>query len=348
MKTVDILASTPYPVFLGRDSLSKLTDCVTGSTCCIVSDSHVWSIYGKQASDVLKNAGFHVVSFVFSPGENSKNTDTFVEILNFLAENGLTRQDCIVALGGGVTGDLAGFAAACYMRGIAYVQVPTSLLAMVDSSVGGKTGIDLPAGKNLAGAFWQPRAVLCDTRFLDTLPEDAFLCGCAEVIKYGILYDEALFSHLEATGLQFDREYVIERCIRLKAQAVSQDERDQGARQFLNLGHTVGHAIETESNFALSHGQAVAIGMAAAARASLSIGLCREETRRRIEDLLVAFGLPVSADLSCDALLGRVLHDKKCSPSGIRVIVPYAIGSCGVLQLDKQHLSDFIQAGLCL
>ena len=184
-----------------------------------------------------------------------------MELLNFLAENKLTRSDALIALGGGVVGDLTGFAAATYLRGIDYIQIPTTLLAAVDSSVGGKTAIDLPSGKNLVGAFYQPKLVLCDTDTLNTLPEDIFRDGCAEVIKYGVLYDAELFAHLDESGLSFDREAVIARCVELKRDVVAEDEFDRGKRQKLNLGHTIGHGIEACSGYGISHGKAVAMGM---------------------------------------------------------------------------------------
>ena len=271
MNTVTVSASKTYDILIGSGLLTQLGERVKAlgkaQKVCVVSETTVFPLYGKAVAESLENAGFSVVSFVFPAGEESKNGSVFLELLNYLAENRLTRSDIIVALGGGVTGDLAGFAAASYLRGIRFVQVPTTLLAAVDSSVGGKTAIDLPAGKNLAGAFCQPSLVLCDTDTLNTLPADIFRDGCAEVIKYGILYDPVLFSHLEDKGLDFDREAVITRCVELKRDVVMEDEFDTGARMKLNLGHTIGHGVEAKSNFTLSHGKSVAIGMAIVVRA---------------------------------------------------------------------------------
>ena len=228
MKTVTVAASKTYDVLIGSGLLGQLGSLTQKlgktQTVCLVSESNVFPLFGKKAVQSLEDAGLKVVNFVFPAGEESKNPGTYLELLNFLAESRLTRSDLIVALGGGVTGDLAGFAAATYLRGIRFIQVPTTLLAAVDSSVGGKTAIDLPAGKNLVGAFCQPSLVLCDIDTLNTLPEDIFRDGCAEVIKYGILYDPILFSHLEQRGLDFDREYVITRCVELKRDVVMEDE----------------------------------------------------------------------------------------------------------------------------
>ena len=281
-----------------------------------------------------------MVSYVFPAGEESKNGQVFLDLLNFLAENRLSRSDMIVALGGGVVGDLAGFAAASYLRGVRFLQVPTTLLAAVDSSVGGKTAIDLPAGKNLAGAFCQPSLVLCDTDTLNSLPTDIFRDGCAEVIKYGVLYDPKLFAHLEEKGLAFDREAVITRCVELKRDVVMEDEFDTGARMKLNLGHTVGHGVEAKSRFALSHGKAVAIGMAIVSRASN----CGDTPR--ILALLEKFGLPTRTDYSADDLFTYTLSDKKRSGGTVNLIIPRAIGDCDIVPTKVESLKSFIQAGL--
>ncbi len=263
-----------------------------------------------------------------------------MELLNFLARNKLTRTDLIVALGGGVVGDLAGFAAASYLRGIRFIQVPTTLLAAVDSSVGGKTAIDLPAGKNLAGAFCQPSLVLCDTDTLNSLPPDIFRDGCAEVIKYGVLYDPALFAHLEEKGLAFDREAVITRCVEWKRDVVMEDEFDTGARMKLNLGHTIGHGVEARSHFGISHGKAVAIGMAIVSRASH----CSDNGK--ILGILHKFGLPVSTQYTAEDLYTYTLSDKKRTGGTVNLILPRSIGRCDIVPTPVENLKSFIQAGL--
>ena len=344
MNTVTVRASKAYDILIGSGLLATLGEEAKklgkAKKVCVVSETTVWPLYGKTVSESLESAGFSVVSYVFPAGEESKNGTVYLDLLNFLAENQLTRSDLIVALGGGVVGDLAGFAAASFLRGIRFIQVPTTLLAAVDSSVGGKTAIDLPAGKNLAGAFCQPSLVLCDTDTLHSLPEDIFRDGCAEVIKYGILYDSALFAHLEEKGLNFDREAVITRCVELKRDVVMEDEFDTGARMKLNLGHTVGHGVEAKSHFSISHGKAVAIGMAIVSRASN----CPDTPR--ILHILGEFGLPTNTEYSADDLYTYTLSDKKRSGGTVNLIIPRAIGDCAIVPTDVNSLKSFIQAGL--
>ncbi len=350
MSIVTVRASRTYDIHIGRGLLETLgaqaRKLGSAEKVCLVSETTVWPLYGPAAESSLKSAGFQVVSFVFPAGEQSKSGDTFLRLLDFLAQSRLTRSDLIVALGGGVVGDLAGFAAACFLRGIAFIQVPTTLLAAVDSSVGGKTAIDLPAGKNLAGAFCQPSLVLCDTAVLETLPLEVFRDGCAEVIKYGVLYDPALFAHLEERGLDFDREAVIRRCVELKRDVVMADERDTGARRKLNLGHTVGHGVEANSRFTLSHGKSVAIGMAIISRAAVKKGLCGPDTCRRIEALLTQFGLPTRTDDDAQTLYDYTLSDKKRTGNTIHLIVPRAIGDCAIVPVPVEELGSWIEAGL--
>jgi len=344
MKTVTVNASKKYNIKIGSGLLSSLGEEINqlgkAEKVTIVSDSNVFPLYGDAARESLKNAGFTVYNFVFPAGEESKNFSIYVDLLNFLADHKLTRSDMIVALGGGVVGDLAGFAAATYLRGIRFVQVPTTLLAAVDSSVGGKTAIDLPAGKNLVGAFFQPSLVLCDTDTLNTLPDDIFRDGCAEIIKYGVLYDAKFFDYLTQTGLDFDREAVIARCIELKRDVVMDDEFDTGARMKLNLGHTIGHGVEARSNFSLSHGKSVSIGMSIVSRAS---GCPDTE---RIVALLRQFGLPVTVDYPAEEILQYTLSDKKRSGGTIHLILPRNIGNCEIVSAPVETLLTFIQAGL--
>lgn len=350
MKTITVSASRTYDIRIGHGLLAALGEAVRGlgkvEKIFLVSDTQVYPLYGGSAEASLKAAGYAVSSFVFPAGEESKNGETFLKLLNALAQAGLSRSDLLIALGGGVVGDLAGFAAACYLRGIRFIQIPTTLLAAVDSSVGGKTAIDLPAGKNLAGAFYQPSLVLCDLDALDTLPEDIFRDGCAEVIKYGVLYDPELFSQLETSGLDFDREAVIARCVALKRDVVMEDEKDTGSRMKLNLGHTFGHAVEAHSRFTLSHGKSVAIGLAVIARASASMGICSEADAARIVSVLKAFGLPVQTQYTAEALLPYLLSDKKRSGGTVNLILPEAIGRCVVSPTPVSQLQSILQAGL--
>ena len=350
MISISVKASTQYPVIIGNGLLNNLgtyaAAVVNPRKAAIISDSNVWPIYGSIAQDSLQQSGFDVCSYIFPAGEESKNGNTFLSILEHLAENQLTRTDVVIALGGGVVGDITGFASASYLRGIPYIQVPTTLLAMVDSSVGGKTAIDLAAGKNLAGAFYQPSLVLCDIDALHTLPQDIFRDGCAEVIKYGILYDPALFEHLDQYGIGFDREYVISRCIELKRDVVSEDEYDRGARQKLNLGHTVGHCIEAQSDFTISHGKAVAIGMDIVAKASVTCNICDQPTYDKIHCILEKFGLPTSSSFSAEQIYRSALSDKKRSGDTVNLILPEQIGQCIIRPIPVTQLRSFIEAGL--
>ena len=348
MSTVHVRASGSYDVVIASGCLQELGSrtaaLVKGRKVCVVSDDAVYALHGAKAAESLQAAGFAVSTFVFPHGEQSKNGQTFLELVNALAEAGLTRSDVLVALGGGVTGDLTGFASACYLRGIACVQVPTSLLAMVDSSVGGKTAIDLPAGKNLCGAFCQPKLVLCDPELLQTLPSDIFRDGCAEVIKYAILGDKPLFDKLK-NGISDDLEAVITACVDAKRQLVEEDEFDTGSRQFLNLGHTLGHAVELGSDFTLSHGQAVSVGMSMMARAAAKFGFCTESTRDEILDMLTRYGLPIATDQNDEDICRVALGDKKRRGGTITLVVPRAIGDCVLHPVSVEELPQWVQAG---
>ena len=350
MKAVKICASKPYEVKIAPSLLSRLgteTAAITKvGTAAIISDSNVWPLYGEKAQKSLEKSGFSVLAYVFPAGESSKSAENYLSILNFLAENRINRGDCLIALGGGVVGDLTGFVAATYLRGIAYIQVPTTLLAAVDSSVGGKTAIDLASGKNLVGAFYQPKLVLCDIDTLSTLPRDIFRDGCAEVIKYGILYDETLFSQLENSGEDFDRESVIARCVELKRDVVAEDEFDTGSRMKLNLGHTIGHGVESGSLYCISHGKAVAIGTAIISRSAVKYGICSQNACTRIQRILTQFGLPVSTDFDAQNLFDAALSDKKRNGNIVNLIIPQEIGSCIIQATPVEEVKALIEAGL--
>ena len=312
----------------------------------VITDSTVAPFYLEIVSASLRTAGFTVSSYVFPAGEANKNLSTFSDILEFLAENRLTRTDCIVALGGGVPGDMAGFAAASYLRGIRCVQMPTTLLSAVDSSVGGKTAIDLKAGKNLAGAFLQPTAVLCDTDCLSTLPADVFADGAAEAIKTGVLSDESLFSLFETGHLETAPAEVIARCVAYKAGVVERDEKEQNERRLLNLGHTIGHAIEKCSSYTIPHGHAVAAGLAIIARAAERLGWTQEPIAERIADCLAKNGLPTNTDYSAEALAHAASADKKRAGSDITLVIPKKIGVCELKKVPVTELLPIISAGL--
>lgn len=350
MITISVAASKYYDVKIAAGLLDSVgmeaAALVQGRKAAVITDETVATLYGQRATASLKAAGFIVHFFAFPSGESSKNGETYLKLLNFLAENHLSRGDLLVALGGGVVGDLAGFAAATYLRGIPYLQVPTTLLAMVDSSVGGKTAIDLPAGKNLAGAFYQPSAVLCDTLTLHTLPERLFLDGCGEVIKYGVLSGRTFCDELISTPRWEHPEKMIARCVSIKRDFVAEDEFDTGSRQLLNLGHTFGHAVEAVSGFSLSHGQSVAIGMAMIARAAAAFGLCSGATRDEITAILRRYRLPIAADLPPQALLTTVLEDKKRRGNEITLVIPREIGNCVLYKIPVSQLEAWIRTGL--
>lgn len=350
MNCISIDTSKKYNVLIGSDLLkdagSLINEVVTACKVAVISDSNVFPIYGETITNSLTANGYRVLSFTFQAGEDRKNADTYLQILSFLAENNFTRSDLLIALGGGVVGDITGFAAATFLRGIDYIQIPTSLLAMVDSSVGGKTAIDLPQGKNLVGAFYQPRLVICDTSALSSLPKSIFLDGCAEVIKYAILFDPVLFQHLMECGPEFDRMYVISRCVQWKRDVVCADEFDKGTRQLLNLGHTLGHSIEALSHYHVTHGQAVSIGMMLIARCTQTQQVCSEDVCNRIKGILNKFSLPSDTQYTAHELYHNALSDKKRSGGSVNLILPKAIGKCVIQEMDISDFQSFLEAGL--
>ena len=352
MTTVTVRASRPYEVTIGRGLLDTVGRQAAGQwkgrSAAVVSDSTVAPLYLNRVKDSLERAGFRVHSFVFPAGEDQKNGGTYLKLLEFLAARRLTRADGLIALGGGVVGDLAGFAAATFLRGIGFLQLPTTLLAAVDSSVGGKTAIDLTNGKNLAGAFYQPQAVLCDLDTLDTLPAEVFADGCAEVIKYGMIGDPALLARLETVDFRADPEELVARCVAQKRDLVEQDEFDTGARQLLNLGHTLGHGVEACSGYTVSHGRAVAIGMTLVTRAAVAFGRCPAEVLPRLRRLLERYGLPDATAYSAQALYEKTLSDKKRSGDTISLVVPIAWGASQLVRIPVSELPAWLERGLGL
>lgn len=313
-------------------------------TAAVISDDTVWNLYGDTVKASLEKSGFTVSSMVFPHGEESKNSSTLIQILEFLASEKITRSDIIIALGGGVTGDITGLAASMYLRGIRYVQIPTTVLAAVDSSVGGKCAIDLNAGKNLAGAFWQPSLVLCDYSALDSLDEKTFTDGCAEIIKYGVIGDSEFFDSL-SVHVSKQRERVITKCVMMKRDIVSADENDTGVRQLLNFGHTAAHAIEKCSDFNITHGSAVAIGMITASKYAEKIGVCEEKNcSERIEKMLNFYGLPTKCDFSPEQLCEAALSDKKRSGGTINLVLPKKLGECVLHKVNVSELTEFFRS----
>ena len=350
IRTIQVHTAPAYEVSIGGGLLhtcgQHLQEVLAPCHVAVITDSTVAPFYLEIVSASLRTAGFTVSSYVFPAGEANKNLSTFSDILEFLAENRLTRTDCIVALGGGVPGDMAGFAAASYLRGIRCVQMPTTLLSAVDSSVGGKTAIVLKAGKNLAGAFLQPTAVLCDTDCLSTLPADVFADGAAEAIKTGVLSDESLFSLFETGHLETAPAEVIARCVAYKAGVVERDEKEQNERRLLNLGHTIGHAIEKCSSYTIPHGHAVAAGLAIIARAAERLGWAQEPIAERIAACLAKNGLPTNTDYSAEALAHAASADKKRAGSDITLVIPKKIGVCELKKVPVTELLPIISAGL--
>lgn len=332
------LGPRSYEIHFGHNILSKLGQAMSGfgfsSSAGLISNPTVYDLYGSVVERSLSESSLDVTKVLMEDGEEYKNLDTASMLWNRLLEKRLDRSSPIVALGGGVVGDMAGFVAATYMRGIPFVQVPTTLLAQVDSSVGGKVGIDHAQGKNLIGCFYQPRLVWIDLDTLSTLPERELRCGLSEVVKYGAIYDADLFSFLEKQAealLKLEPgpiEKAVRRCCEIKAEIVAQDEQESGLRAILNFGHTIGHALETLGGYQdLKHGEAVSIGMIAESWIAVSRGLATKEVPQRLEELLQRIGLPVrSRKVDTEETLRVMTVDKKARGGKVRVVLPTQLG----------------------
>ncbi|MFA6567165.1 MAG: 3-dehydroquinate synthase [Victivallales bacterium] len=326
----------------GKPDSSVFSPFVSGRKCLVVADSNVGKILGARFLEILGIAGADAKLAVFKAGEASKNIRTYESLLSKACKSGLDRSSVIIALGGGVVGDVAGFVAATYMRGIAFIQVPTTLLAMVDSSVGGKTGIDLPEGKNLVGAFWQPRLVVVDPAVLMTLPKREVRCGLAEVVKYGVIMDEKFFSFLEKNlhgikNMEMDAyAKIIARCCELKAEVVCADELEtKGLRAILNYGHTFGHAVETVTGYEkYAHGEAVSIGMCIAANLAISINEFAPVMAERQLNLLKGLGLPTALgrEMKPAQIYKAMFKDKKTEKGKLRLVLPDRIGKVSLVK----------------
>lgn len=347
MYTIHIEAAKPYDVMIGKDldMGELLKEVISPCRLVLVSDTNVAPLYLQKVTGSLKKSGFDVCSTMISAGEESKNIGNLEVLLEYMADCGLTRTDCVVALGGGVVGDLTGFAAGCYLRGIKYVQMPTTLLAAVDSSVGGKTAIDLAAGKNLAGLFYQPEVVLCDVGFLDTLPEEVFACGLAEAIKTGVLSGSRLFDRFSGFDVKENIAEIVSLCVRYKGDVVQRDEFETGERKLLNLGHTIAHGIEKLSGYTVAHGQAVAIGMAMIAKSAEVLGDAEAGMAELIEKTLTDNGLPTKCEYSAEELAKAALNDKKRSGDSITLVIPTVVGGCTLKKLPVTELEKYISAG---
>lgn len=350
MERITIEASKPYEVIIETGALLDIAPYIEAvkkpCAAVIVSDDQVAPLYLNPVKVQLEKTGYKVYEYVFPHGESQKNTHQLLDLVEFLAEKALTRRDLLIALGGGVVGDMAGFAAATYLRGIDYIQLPTSLLAAVDSSVGGKTAVNLKAGKNLWGAFKQPLLVLFDPQTLTTLPDYEFHNGCGEVIKYGMLGYPELLEMLEKEPLTaHNLEYVsriISFCVKAKAAVVSQDELEKGLRQLLNFGHTFGHGIEMASQFTIHHGHAVAIGMALMMRSAVKQNLIQANDCQRFLNILEAHHLPTTTDIPSEVLCDAALHDKKSHGETITIVRPVRWGHCDLVTIPHSQLPDYI------
>lgn len=346
MKRFSVTTSRPYDILVGENLLPQvgalIGEQLAPCKVSLITDSRVNGIYAQVVMTSLMENGFQVSKIVFPEGEHSKNITTYKNVLEALSEENLSRSDLIVALGGGVVGDLSGFAAATYLRGIRYIQVPTTYLAAVDSSVGGKTGINLLTGKNLAGAFWQPSMVICDYRTFDTLEDAERLNGAAEAIKSGMIMEANLIDHVLAR----DYEHVIGRCVSIKKSIVEADERDTGMRQLLNFGHTIGHSLEKLSAYKIPHGHAVARGMVVESRAAFRMGLTDFDASPFLTETLQAKGFDLRIPYSREELLKYALNDKKISGDNIAMVVPEVIGKCRLQKIPLSELGHFIECGL--
>ena len=347
MKTVHVHTGRPYDIFIERGVIDSCGAVIRrlskAEKVTVVTDTNVAPHYQWRVLNALAAQDLQTNTFIFPAGEESKHLGTVSALYKTLADFRMTRRDVIVALGGGVCGDMAGFAAATYLRGIDFIQIPTSLLAQVDSSVGGKTGVDLPQGKNLVGAFHQPIAVLIDPDTLNTLPDKFIADGMGEVIKYGCIKDAAFFSFLEREDALSNIEDVIETCVSVKRDVVSRDEREAGERMLLNFGHTLGHAIEKLYGFTgITHGMAVAVGMVMMARAGEMHGVTEAGTAERIVRLCEKYGLPTSDPAALSDIAEAAKGDKKTAGSNINLVLLRKLGESFIHPLPVSELEAFL------
>lgn len=347
MRTVRVETGKPYDINIERGIIDKCGEYVKALSkaekTIVISDSNVAPLYQWRVVNSLQKEGCKVKTYTFKAGEASKHIGTITEMLSAMADFKMTRKDLVIALGGGVTGDMAGFAAACYMRGVDFIQIPTSLLAQVDSSVGGKTGVDLPQGKNLVGAFHQPIAVLIDPDTLTTLSDKFISDGMAEVIKYGCIKDKDLFENLEKQNAMEHIEDIIEICVSIKRDVVNRDEKESGERKLLNFGHTLGHAIEKIYNFTgITHGMAVAVGMVLIAKAGEKQGITEKGTAFKISKLCEKYGLPTSDSATFEEMSLEAQGDKKSSGNSVDLVLLNSIGDSFTKAVEHEKLCDFI------
>lgn len=350
MEKLTVKVDKSYDILIGQDILGSIghraKDLNGLGKVLVVSDDIVHSLYGDVVYNSLKDAGYNVFEFTFNHGEKSKNLNTFSQIINFLAEQGFVRSDLIIALGGGVVGDISGFVAASYMRGIDYIQVPTTLLSMIDSSVGGKTAVDLEAGKNLVGAFYQPRLVLIDTNTLLTLPCIEYKNGMGEGIKYAVLEGGEL-KDLVLDGVKLSDTQSITRfvylCVDSKRKIVEEDEKESNIRRLLNLGHTFAHAIEKLSLYEIPHGLCVAAGLDIIARISNAHSKLSDIDYMTILNILEKYELNNMNPYTIDQMIDIIKLDKKVESDNINFVMPYAFGDCRIEKVQLSKIKEFVK-----
>lgn len=346
MKKFSLSTGRPYEVLIGENLIQHageyISQYIEPCRICVITDSTVNNIYSQVVMTSLLEHGYQVSKVIFPSGEHSKNLNTYSNILEAIADEGLNRSDAIVALGGGIVGDMAGFVAATYMRGIRYIQIPTTYMAAVDAAIGGKSGINLLSGKNLVGIIWQPSLVLCDYKTFDSLPPAKLQDGLAEAVKCAVVAEPSLIPHIRNN----DYAYIIERCVSIKKSLVEADEEDRGIRQLLNFGHTVGHGIEKITSFSVSHGQAIAKGMVVEAKAAYRMGLTDTDISKDLEKILTELGFNLTTCRKGEDLYHYALTDKKIAGDQITMIIPESIGKCKLQKISLSELHRFIELGL--
>lgn len=347
---INIKTTNTYSIEIERNLIEnmglKMLRFTKVKKVCIITDVNVHNLYTKHLTDSLTNTGFEVHKLVFDCGEETKSLENLERILEYLAEEQFTRTDMLIALGGGVIGDLTGFAASVYLRGIDYIQMPTTLLAAVDSSVGGKTAINLRSGKNLAGSFWQPKGVYFDTATLETLPKSELQNGLSEIIKAGMILDESIFTLLEESDIsQFGAfiEEIIVKAVTVKKNIVELDEREEGLRKMLNLGHTIGHAIEKASNYEISHGRAVAMGTYAITMIAEFKGWTTDVICSRLSKIYEKYQYDLKCPYTAEELANIALRDKKRQGDLITLAIPQEIGKCRLMDIPCDQLQDLFE-----
>lgn len=348
MRTITVNSSKSYDILLGKGLLNSSGEFIRKLTkaekAVIVTDDNVDKLYSETVTASLVKSGFSAAKFVFQHGESSKSHEVLTKLYSFLVEKDISRTDIIIALGGGVVGDLTGFCAATYLRGVDFVQLPTTLLAQVDSSVGGKTAVNIPAGKNLIGAFYQPILVIADTDTLLTLSDDIFADGMGEVVKYGMIKSKSLFDLISKKNAAENLDDIIAECISIKKNVVEIDEFDTGERMTLNFGHTFGHSIEKLNNYSgISHGKAVAIGMYYITQFAEKNGMCEKGTSEKLKLCLSVNRLPFCTDITNEQLFALSFNDKKRTSSAIRIVICPKIGESEIVTLSLENYRKFLE-----